>query len=186
MDSQSTICVLDKKTNLINKLWRNTVYMYNKKCCMIKKILRFSKLPKDHSQEVKDLRRKVHSIFKTLSDDQLDILLKTLQANGGIDSDCILVNTSTFRHINNRTTNFAPRTLLAKVFRFPLLKDEYLRCLSCCHNHNSCDENKVCINPYHSSVVIESGIFHGVIFSIFYCQCNNPLHFCLFTRFTLS
>uniref|UniRef100_A0A069DMB1 Mothers against decapentaplegic homolog n=1 Tax=Clytia hemisphaerica TaxID=252671 RepID=A0A069DMB1_9CNID len=158
MDEGNTICDSQKKLNLINKLWKNSVYMYNKKCCMIKKILRFSKLPKDKEQnhEVKELRRKVHSIFKTLTEDQLDILLKTLQANGGIDSECILVNTSTFRHITCRTTSFVPRTLLAKVFRFPNLKDEYLRCLSCCYNHSSCDETKVCINPFHSSVVIES------------------------------
>ena len=171
MDSQSIVCVSKNKTNLINKLWKGTVYMYNKKCCMIKKILRFSKLPKDHSQEVKDLRRKVHSIFKTLTDDQLDILLKTLQANGGIDSDCILVNTSTFRHINCCTTNFVPHILLAKVFRFPSLKDEYLRCLSCCHNHNSCDETKACINPYHSSVVIESGIMFIYLFEKILTLC---------------
>jgi len=159
MEETPCMCrMLQKKTrNITETFYKNTAYMFNKKSCMIKKILRFSKLPKDQSQEVKDLKRKLHSLFKTLTDTQLDVLLKTLQANGGIDSDCILVSTSSYRQIARRTTNFAPRLLLAKVFRFPNLKDEYLRCLACCYNHNLCDENNMCINPFHSSLIIDSG-----------------------------
>lgn len=143
--------------NFHNLVSKNGSYMFTKKSCIIKKIWKFSKLSSlKESKEAHEIKRKLHCLFKTLNEEELDVLLKTLQSNGGIESDCICIKPNDYRHISRRTSNFDPRISIAQAFRFPQMTDEFLRILPCCCNHNTCYEN-VCINPYHSSLVVDSG-----------------------------
>lgn len=141
-----------------NKVPETDLCMFKKKkSSLIKKIWKLTKLSDMAKSDSIVLESKLRSILKGLGEVDLDILLKSIQSNGGIDTDCVLVMANEGRHCNRKNIN-EPKFTLARAFRFPqLTSDDNLRHLPCCCRHLSVTSYSDCINPYHVSLVVETG-----------------------------
>lgn len=136
------------------------LYIFKKKkAILIKKIWKLAKLSEMAQSDAIMVETKLHSILKTLDEVNLDIILKSIQSNGGIDTDCVPIVPSEYRQCSNRRNRKTndPKFTLARAFRFPeLTPDDNLRHLPCCRCYinvtNLCD----CINPYHVSLIVKS------------------------------
>lgn len=129
-----------------------------KKSTLIKKIWKLSKLSEMTQSESVMLETKLRAILKTLDEANLDIILKSIQSNGGIDTECVPTVASEGRVCSRRNRKINdPKFTLARAFRFPeLTSDDNLRHLPCCRNHVNVTGYCDCINPYHVSLVVET------------------------------
>ena len=132
---------------------QSTLYMLRrKKINIIRKILKFSKLSSKYSCRLK-------ALLKTLTTEQLNVLMKCLQSKGGIDSDCILYRSELSRHghLPSSPEQTEIKVLLAQAFRFPELTEEsFLKSLVCCSRRYCKPGDEQCINPYHTSLVVDT------------------------------
>jgi len=131
-----------------------------KKSSLIKKIKKLTKFSEMAQSDSVQIENKLHSILKTLDEVNLDIILKSIQSNGGIDTDCVPLVETENRNQNNRRNRKIndQKFTLARAFRFPeLTSEDNLRHLPCCRNRFVTDvTNCECINPYHVSLVVET------------------------------
>ena len=146
---QSVLCMLRKK-----------------KFKIIRRILKFSKLTGMEKKNSTDLK----AVLKSLSEDELDILFKSIQCKGGINSSCIVYNNKETLHL---LKPLEIRFLMAQAFRFPnLTKECFLKRLVCC-SQRDCSSREQCINPYHSSVVVDvAGNWLSSFYIIFLVAMN--------------
>ena len=98
-------------------------------------------------------------LIRTLSDDQLRTLLKSLESKGGINTDCIIVpveyELSRSVGLSGSSRKVRCDVLVCKVLRWPDIEGKSeLKTLVTCHN---CDERLSCANPYHYSRVTRIG-----------------------------
>jgi len=94
-------------------------------------------------------------LIRTLSDDQLRTLLKSLESKGGINTDCIIVPVECefgkSVGLSGSSRKLRCDVLVCKVLRWPDIETKSeLKTLVTCHN---CDEKLSCANPYHYSRV---------------------------------
>lgn len=148
----------EKIQNLQKKTTNTKLFMFKKKSSLIRKIWKYAIFSGMDEDIAADIKSKLRSLLKSLSEESLKVLLQSLKTRGGADSLCIHVHTSELRHFQ-RYIHYFPKLVLAQAFRYPQIsEDNYLRDLPCCCQYNHCDkENGVCINPYHSSLVVYSG-----------------------------
>ena len=133
---------------------QSALYMLRrKKINIIRKILKFSKLSSKYSCRLK-------ALLKTLTTEQLNVLMKCLQSKGGIESDCILCGSELSRqgHLPSSSPEQTEiKLLLAQAFRFPELTEEaFLKSLVCCSRRYCKPGDEQCINPYHTSLVVDT------------------------------
>jgi len=143
------------------KVPETDLYIFKKKkSSLIKKIWKLTKLSEMAQSDSIMLESKLRSILKALDEVNLDIILKSIQSNGGIDTDCVPIVASENRHCNRRNRKInEPKFTLARAFRFPdLTSDDNLRHLPCCRNHINVTSYCDCINPYHVSLVVETAV----------------------------
>ena len=140
-----------------NKVPETDLCMFKKKkSSLIKKLCKLTKLSEMAKSDSILLESKLRSILKALGEVDLDNMLKSTQSNGGIDTGCVLIMGSENRHCRRKINE--PKFTIARAFRFPqLTSDDNLRHLPCCCRHLNVNTYSDCINPYHMSLVVETG-----------------------------
>ena len=130
---------------------QSALYMLRrKKINIIRKILKFSKLSSKYSCRLKEL-------LKTLTTEQLNVLLKCVESKGGMELDCLIYRRSRHRHLPSSPGQTEIKLLLAQAFRFPELTEEsFLKSLVCCSRRYCKPGEEECINPYHTSLVVDT------------------------------
>lgn len=114
-------------------------------------LLKYSVLNID---KIAELQQTVHSILKRLKACELESLLRALESRGGDVSKCVFVPSGV-----ERITD--PEVTLYQIFRQPSIASANdLKPLAVC-SHRDGKRTKVCVNPYHYSLLLHLGKFHG-------------------------
>ncbi|XP_034049684.1 mothers against decapentaplegic homolog 6-like isoform X2 [Thalassophryne amazonica] len=96
-----------------------------------------------HAGMEEELASAAHAFLKRLKERSLDALLKAVETNGGVQSECVMVP---------RTDHIPPQYLLCKLYRWSDLQHPArLKALCHCQSFGAVDSAKVCCNPYHYS-----------------------------------
>lgn len=160
-------------TNLadqLNVIARNKCYMFKlfgfvSKLSLLDKYSviygdRTNLLP-DESAELKAL---AHSILKRLREKDFSCLVRALEKRGGCETPCIFFQTH--ERLGKRVV-LEPQVVLFRIFRLPQIRSlselKHIAACSPCHDI----DGKVCINPFHYSATISSGLFTVVKSEIF-------------------
>ena len=93
-------------------------------------------------------------IIKNLDENQLKVLLKSLENKGGIHTDCLVLPRES--DIVNRIGLSSVNVLFCKVLRWPdLISISELKAFVSCQNYNVSTR---CGNPFHYSRITKQGI----------------------------
>ena len=115
----------------------------------------------DESAELKAL---AHSILKRLREKDFSCLVRALEKRGGCETPCIFFQTH--ERLGKRVV-LEPQVVLFRIFRLPQIRSlselKHIAACSPCHDI----DGKVCINPFHYSATISSGLFTVVKSEIF-------------------
>lgn len=113
---------------------------------------------KDFSpEESAELKSITHSILKRLKEKEFSALRTALESHGGLETTCIVF--PTYDRLGCRRAVVEPQVVLYRVFRLPQVRSSAeLKRAPCCSTRNGLDK-KVCINPYHYSAIMSTGLF---------------------------
>lgn len=122
--------------------------------------------------ESAELKAVAHSILKRLRGKDFSSLARALEKQGGCETPCIFFQTH--ERLGKRVV-VEPQVVLFRIFRLPQIQNlselKHIAACSPCHDI----DGKVCINPFHYSATISSGLFIVVKSEIFAisdsCQC---------------
>ena len=114
---------------------------------------------KDFSpEESAELRSITHSILKRLKEKEFSTLRRALESHGGLETSCIFFPICASTSAQSLVV-VEPQVVLYRVFRLPQIRSSVeLKRSPCCSTCNGLDE-KVCINPYHYSAIMNTGLF---------------------------
>ena len=103
--------------------------------------------------EEEETKSAFNSMLKRLKEKQLDILVQSVESNGGESTDCVLLPRPELR-LGRRVV--APHVLCCQVWRWPDLSDptELKRLSNCTAAY---EQTSICCNPYHWSRIIIPG-----------------------------
>lgn len=113
---------------------------------------------KDFSpEESAELKSITDSILKRLKEKEFSALRRALESHGGLETTCIFF--PTLERLGCRREVVEPQLVLYRVFRLPQVRSSAeLKRTPCCSKRNDLDK-KVCINPYHYSAIMNTGLF---------------------------
>lgn len=128
---------------------------HRRKSTLIKKIWKFRRDSKFASpSKLEAFKALLYAALKCLCDDELQALLKSVQSKGGIDTPCLCLKKS--ECLGGRQRHIDIKYVFGKAFVYPELEtSRSLRALNCCATR--IEPSSSCLNPYHSSHVIDSG-----------------------------
>ena len=136
---------------------------------------------KDFSpEESAELKSVTHSILKRLHEKEFSTLQRALESHGGLETTCVFF--PTHERLGRRVV-VEPQLVLFRVFRLPQVRSlAELKRSPCCSTHNGLDK-KVCINPYHYSAIMNTGMFYVLKFEVllkallWQCLCSRFYNF---------
>lgn len=102
--------------------------------------------------ELTELKATAHCIVKRLKERDLTALSRAIEDKGGTETKCVLFGSN--ERVGKRVVS-EPQVTLYRVFRQPSVKSAaQLRRRLCC-SHILGTDDKICINPYHYSAILE-------------------------------
>eukprot|EP00095_Tigriopus_kingsejongensis_P004213 maker-scaffold1792_size27886-snap-gene-0.3 protein:Tk04213 transcript:maker-scaffold1792_size27886-snap-gene-0.3-mRNA-1 annotation:"mothers against decapentaplegic-like 6 protein" len=127
---------------------------------LVNKLLQHEAQEAPQSAPTTEPKDRAKSLLKRLSESQLQSLLRSIEAQGGLDTscgsshdNCVVVASSVVVRRSARV-RVSPKLLTCQLFRWPDLRDEFeLKRLSFCQaklSHHG-DINVECCNPFHWS-----------------------------------